>query len=151
MFAEFIEIGRFDSRCAYGCRNGAVLPCLNYIDECCNAKSEGQGGKDPGGAIEAGRGGSGKHRRAIFLHEGLFDETVAVTPLYGSHEFVAHAVRIGASDMVAFQQEFAAGPANAHEPVSDFLETGGGISGAGEGDYSYGEERAVKNAAEERV
>ena len=53
--------------------------------------------------------------------------------------------------MVTFEEEFATCSTNTNEPVPDFFEAGGGISGANEGEDGEGEQSAVESAAEQRV
>ncbi len=88
---------------------------------------------DVGGAVEALHGRGGEHRGAVFLHEALLDQAVAVSARDRGHEFVAHAVGIGAADVIAFQKNLVAA-ADAHHLVADFVEAGGGVSGAEEGE-----------------
>ena len=71
-------------------------------------------GHDPRGAIEAGAGGSGEDSRAVFLHERLLDQAVAVAAAHGGHEFVAHAVGVGAADVIALEKDLVAA-ADAHQ------------------------------------
>ena len=99
-------------------------------------------GYDPCGAVETGGGRRGEHRGSVFLHEGLLYEAVAIAAGDGGHEFVAHAVGIGAADVVAFEQDLAA-TADAHELMAEFVEASAGIAGAGEGENGGGEDRAV--------
>ena len=82
----------------------------------------------------------------VFLHEGLLDKAVAVATRDGGHEFVAHAVGIGAADVVAFEQNLAAA-ADAHQLMAELVETSAGIAGAGEAITDRARTRAVQPAA----
>ncbi len=107
-------------------------------------------GDDPGGAIEALVGGRGEHGGAVFLHEGLLDQAVAVAAGDGGHQFVAHAVGVGAADVVAFEQNLVAA-ADAHQLVAEIVEAGSGIAGADEGEDGEPEQATMESAAEARV
>ena len=76
------------------------------------------------------------------MHEALLDQAVAVSAGDGSHEFVAHAVGSGAADVVAFQKNLFAA-ADAHHAMSDFVEAGGGISGAEKGEDGEAEQEGL--------
>ena len=65
-------------------------------------------------------------------------------------QFVAHAVGVGAADVVAFEQDLSAA-ADAHELMAEFVEASGGVAGAGEGEHSGSQDRAVEDAAEGRI
>ena len=124
--------------------SGAILPGANDENhDAMTPRPKVDEGEDPGGAIEAGGGGRGEHRGAVFLHEGLFDQAVAVAAADGGHQFVAHAVGVGAADVVAFEQNLVAA-ADAHELVADFVEASGGIAGAGQGEHGEGQQGAVE-------
>jgi hypothetical protein len=82
------------------------------------------------------------------LHEGLLDQAVAIAASDGGHELVAHAVGIGAADVVALEQNLVAS-ADAHQLMADFVKAGSGISGAGKGEDGDGQECAVEGAADD--
>jgi hypothetical protein len=73
----------------------------------------------------------------------LFDQAVAVTAADGGHELVAHVVGVGTADVIAFEQDLIAA-ADAHHLMAEFVEAGGGIASAGEGENGEGEDRAVQ-------
>jgi len=127
-------------------RSGAVLPDANDVDDQTEAEDQDGERHDPRSAVKAAGGGSGEDGRSVFLHEGLLDEAVAVAAADGGHEFVAHAVGVGAADVVALEQDLVAS-ADAHELMAEFVEAGGGVSGAGESGDSEGEQSAVESAA----
>ena len=93
-------------------------------------------------------GGGGEDRGSVFLHEGLFDQAVAVAAVDGGHQFVAHAVGVGAADVIAFEKNLVAA-ADAHHLVAEFVEARGGIAGAGEGEDGETEQAAVQEAADD--
>jgi hypothetical protein len=78
----------------------------------------------------------------------LFDEAVAVAAADGGHQFIAHAVGVRASDVIAFEKDLVAA-ADAHHLVAEFIEARGGIAGAGESEEGEAEESAVEEAAKE--
>jgi len=61
----------------------------------------------------------------------LLDQAVAVAAAEGGHQFVAHAIGIGAAHVIAFEKNLVAA-ANAHHLMAKFVEARGGISGADE-------------------
>jgi hypothetical protein len=149
LLAVFFEVGGFGGRrTSRWWRRRTVLPCSNYEYDSDYTSTESDEGEDPCGAIEARGGGGGKDRGAVFLDERLLHQAVAIAAGNGGHEFVAHAIGIGAADVVAFEQDLAAA-ADAHQLVADFLETGGRIAGTGESENSEGEQDAVESAAED--
>jgi len=83
------------------------------------------------------------------LYEGLLDEVIIVAAGDGGHQLIPHAVGVGASNVVAFQEELAACSADTNEAVADFVEAGGRISGTGESENGEGEQDAVEDAAED--
>src|SRR5579872_1411304 len=129
---------------------GAIFPGANYKDDQAEADDQQDKGHDPGRAVEAFAGGSGEDGRPVFLHEGLFDEAVAIAAGDGGHEFVAHAVGVGAADVVAFEKNLVAA-ADAHELVAEFVEACGRIAGSHEREDGETEDAALEQAAEQRV
>ncbi len=111
------------------------------------AKTEGDEGNDPRGAIEAGSSGSGEDGRPVFLNESLFDQAVAVAAGDSSHQFVAHHVGVGAADMVTFEEDLIAA-ADAHQLMAELFESRRGITGAGEGTDGDAEQGALQRAAD---
>jgi hypothetical protein len=65
------------------------------------------------------------------LDERLQDGSVAVASVHSGHEFIPHARRIGAADVVAFEQNLVA-TADAHHLVAEAVNAGGVIPGAEE-------------------
>ena len=109
-----------------------IFPGADDQDDDAESDEQGDKGHDPRGAIKASGRGRGEDRGAVFLHEGLLDEAVAVSAGDGGHEFVAHAVGIGAADVVALEQDLSA-TADAHQLMAELVEASAGIAGAGEG------------------
>ena len=99
---------------------------------------------DPSHAIEAGRRGRGQHGVAVLLHEALQHQGIAVAALDAGNQLVAHALGVGAADMVAFQQNLVAA-AHAHQAVSQFVEAGVAV-GAEEGDGQQCDEQELGDA-----
>jgi hypothetical protein len=102
------------------------------------------------GTIQAVRskptgGGGGEDGGSVFLHERLLDQAVAVAAADGGHQFVAHAVGVGAADVVALQQNLVAA-ADAHHLMADFVEARGRVAGAEQGEDGEGEQAAVEAA-----
>ena len=82
---------------------------------------------DPRDAVEAGGGGRGQHGVAVLLHEALQDQRIAVAAREAGGKLIAHAVRVGAADVIAFQQNLIAA-AHAHELMAQLVEARIGVS-----------------------
>ncbi len=100
---------------------------------------------DPCHPVETGAGRSGQHRGTVFLHEVLQRQIIVLAAIETRHEFAAHAIRISAAHVVAFQQNLAAA-ADAHQPVAQTVEARSFVTGAEEGEHGQGEQRRLKNA-----
>src|SRR5579875_1360427 len=101
-----------------------------------NPKNPGQQdskGYYPGGVVEPAANRSGEHGRAVLVHEPVEDGTVACSRRHLGAQLVDHAIRIGAADVVAFQQDFSAA-ARAHQLVAERIEAGGGSAGTEHGE-----------------
>ena len=93
--------------------------------------------RDPGDAVESGLGGRGHHGSAIFLDERLQGEIVIVAAIHRGNQFRSHAVGIGASDVIAFQQNLVAA-ADAHHAMAKIVEAGGFVPGTEQGEEGEG-------------
>ena len=124
-------------------RDGARLPQSHQPDGQDDCNHEHGEWHDPRDAIEAGRGRRGQHSVAVLLHEALQDERVVVTARQASGQFVAHAIRVGAADVVALQQNLIAA-AGAHQLMAKLVEAGVGV-GAEEDDSQQRDECELSN------
>jgi hypothetical protein len=68
---------------------------------------------------------------------------VVVTPVDGRNQFGAHAVGVGTSDVVAFQQDLVAA-ADTHHPVAEIVDAGGLVASAEEGENGHGQQEQMK-------
>jgi len=127
-----------------GC--GAFFPGSNDQDDGGQAEAEGEKWNDPCGAIEAGVGWGCEDDGSVFLYEALLDQAVAIAAGDCGHQFVAHAVGVGAADVIAFEEDLIAA-ANAHQLMAEILEARGGIAGADKGEDGEAKRDAVQGAA----
>jgi hypothetical protein len=75
----------------------------------------------PGNAIKASLGRRGHYGYAVFLYEALQGEIVIVAAIHGSDEFGAHALRVCAAHVIAFEQDLVA-TTDAHHFVAKVIE-----------------------------
>ena len=127
--------------------NGA-LPGTHQGHDACHGKRENHKGHDPGHAVEARRRRRGQHRVAVLLNETLQHQAVAVATLDGGHQLVAHAIGVGAADMVALQQHLVAA-AHAHQAVAETIEAAS-VSPAPRVNASAANSRTVASARRAR-
>jgi len=145
------EFGAFEGRrSTWRRRWRTILPSADHENHCDDSNPECHEWKDPGGAIEAGGGGSGEHRGSVFLDESLLYQAVIVAAAEGSHQFVAHAVGSGTADVVTLEQNLVAA-ADAHQLVADLGEAGRRVARAGKGEDGEREQSAVESAAKDWI
>src|SRR5215813_2583482 len=117
--AQGIQLVSWKLRCCDGLRYRAGLP-HPHQPHCKRASCEEYRERhDPGNNVEAAVRRSGQHGVAVLLYETLQHQRIAVTTLEASGELVAHAVRIGAADVVTLQQNLVAAT-HAHELMAEF-------------------------------
>jgi hypothetical protein len=121
LLPEDIKFGPSDWSDTAGGSSWAALPGTHDVNGQKNSKNQSRKGHDPSYAIEACRRGCCKNSGPVFLHKTLQREIVTVASINGGCEFTPHAIGIGASDVVTFQQNLTAA-ARAHELVAQIVE-----------------------------
>ena len=95
-----------------------ATPIADQKRETDDTQTERQIRHHPGDAIESAARRRDEHCGAIFLDKRLQSEVIALPAVYARSEFAAHAVGVGATHVVAFQQHLIAS-ANAHQLVTE--------------------------------
>src|ERR1700683_4762797 len=124
---------------------GRIFPRSNHRKDREESEKQRHKRHDPCGAIESRSARRSQHRWSVFLYESWLHQAVPIPAADGGHKFISHAIGIGAADMVTLQQNLVAA-ANAHELMTDFVEAGRGIAGAGEHEDGERYQQAVQVA-----
>ena len=143
LLAKVVEFFRLESGRGHRLRDGARLPQSHQPDGQNDCNHEHREWHDPRDAIEAGRGRRGQHQCCRTSARSFAGRANRCRRARGRGQFVAHASRIGAADMVAFQQNLIAA-ADAHQLMAQLVEARVGV-GAEEDDSQQRDERELGN------
>ena len=103
---------------------------------------------DPGHPIKTSLGGRSHYGCAVLLYEALQSEIVVVAAIHCSDQFAAHALGVGAADVIAFEQDLVAAT-DAHHSVAKVVHAGRLVASAKQREHGERQHEQLSAAFQE--